>query len=128
MSVALGLIAIAAFVTVLTRFTLRMTAPLASAADAFMQALKDKHYAQAFMMLTRSMQAQIGSQKDMAKLFAAQDAVPDQWWLSSRRLHFGGRTGRIRGRVRLTNGSHHRLVLYLEASDSTWLIASFSIR
>ena len=119
--VILGVLAIAACGTLLVTTVLTVTRPVVAGADAFMGALRDGRYDQAYARAAPSLQQELGS----AEAFGAGIANyrPREWSWSQRAVR--NSVGDVSGGVTWLNGNSGTAEIQLHQVNDEWRVVAF---
>ncbi len=105
---------------------LGLTQPAATAGDAFMTALRDGDYDQAYSLCSPGLQKELGSAQDLQELIENGDAQPSQWSFTSRNI--SGDTGQLDGNVTLTGDRPGTVIIKLVKVGDAWKINGFNLK
>jgi hypothetical protein len=123
--VLIACLGLAAFVAAAALPSLLLTQPAATAGDAFMTALKDGNYTQAYGLCAPALQRQLQSVQALETHIKNGRAQPTQWDFNVRRITNG--VGELRGSVTFTGNREGVVLLTLTQVGSDWKILSFNL-
>lgn len=117
----IGCLGLLAFVAILFWFVFSITGPVVGGADAFMGAIRDGRYEQAYEQAAPSLQQELGS----AEAFAAGIASyrPREWSWSQRQLR--NSVGNVSGSVTWQNGNNGTAEIQLNQINGAWRVVAF---
>lgn len=119
--VILGVLVIAACGTLLVTTVFTLTRPVVAGADAFMGALKDGSYEQAYQRAAPSLQQELGSAKAFGDGIGAYR--PREWSWSQRSIR--NSVGNVSGGVTWQNGNTGTAEIRLHQVNAEWRVVAF---
>jgi len=105
---------------------LALTQPATSTGDAFMTALKDGHYDQAYTLCSDSLQQEVGSVQRLEELIQNGNVQPTKWSFTSRNT--SGDQAELTGSVTFTGERNGTVQLVLEKVGSEWRVSGFHLK
>jgi len=114
---------LALFIAVVAFAVMTLTRPVVDAGDAFMTALKQGDFPQAYALTAPELQRELGTAQDLAK--RAEPERPAEWSWSSRSIRNG--TGRVSGGYTRLDGVPRRAELVMRKVDDEWRITAFRL-
>jgi hypothetical protein len=116
-----GVLAIAACGTLLVTTVLTVTRPVVDGADAFMGAIRDGHYDQAYARAAPSLQQELGSAEAFGAGIANYRARDWSW--SQRSV--SNSVGNVSGNVTWQNGNTGTAEIQLNQVNDEWRVVAF---
>lgn len=105
---------------------LALTQPAASTGDAFMTALKDGHYDQAYTLCSDNLQQEVGSIQRLEELIQSNNVQPTEWSFTSRNT--SGDQAELSGSVTFTGKRSGTVRLVLEKVGNDWKVSGFHLK
>jgi len=119
----LGCLGLIAFVAILFTFVFTVTRPVVDGADAFMGALRDGRYEQAYALAAPSLQQELG---DAGKFAGGIGAYrPREWSWSQRSIRNG--VGRVEGITTYADGRRGTVLIRLDKVGDQWRVTAFQL-
>lgn len=118
---ALGGVALVALVAGILILVLSLTRPVADGADAFMGALRDGRYEQAYARAAPSLQQEVGNAEGLAARIGPYR--PRQWSWSQRKLRNG--IGNVSGSATWQGGNGGTAQIELHQVNDQWRVVAF---
>lgn len=103
---------------------LGLTQPAVDAGNAFMQALKDENYEQAFDLCASNIQEELGSAEGLQEFIEIADRQPEEWKFTSRNVE--NDVADLSGPATFRFGKA-TLTLQLTKIDDAWKVNTFGI-
>jgi len=119
--IAIGGGVLVAFVAIVFVLVFSLTRPVVDGADAFMGALKDGRYEQAYARAAPSLQRELGDAEGLAARIGAYR--PQEWGWSQRQLRNG--IGQVSGRATWQGGNTGTAELELHQVNDEWRVVAF---
>jgi hypothetical protein len=119
--IAIGGGVLVAFVAILITLVFSLTRPVVDGADAFMGALKDGQYEQAYARAAPSLQREVGNAEGLAARIGPYR--PQDWGWSQRQLRNG--IGEVSGRATWQGGNTGTAQLELHRVNDEWRVVGF---
>lgn len=118
---AIGGVVLIAFIAIVFTLVFSLTQPMVDGADAFMGALKDGRYEQAYQRAAPSLQQELGS----AEAFGAGIGAyrPIEWSWSQRSVRNG--IGNVSGRATWQGGNSGTAEIQLHQVNDEWRVVAF---
>jgi hypothetical protein len=102
------------------------TQSVAATGDAFMTALRDSNYTQAYNLCTPELQRELRSAQDLERSARSNNVRPTSWNFTSRNIE--GDEGRLEGTAQLEDGREATVRLALDRVGDDWKVSGFQIR
>ena len=102
------------------------TQPTASAGEAFMSALKNGDYNQAYNLCTPALQRELGNARNLETRIKNGKAEPTAWSFTSRNVT--NDTGQLEGSVTFTGNREGNVRLVLAQLGGEWKISGFDLK
>ena len=118
---AIGGVVLVAFVAIVFALVFSLTQPVVDGADAFMGALKDGRYEQAYARSAPSLQQELGGAQGLAARVGAYR--PQQWSWSQR--HLRNSIGNVSGSATWQGGNSGTAELELHQVNGEWRVVAF---
>jgi len=119
--IAIGGGVLVAFVAIVFILVFSLTKPVVAGADAFMGALKDGRYEQAYARAAPSLQREVGNAEGLAARIGSYR--PQDWGWSQRQLRNG--IGQVSGRATWQGGDTGTAELELHQVNDEWRVVAF---
>jgi hypothetical protein len=119
--IAIGGVVLVAFVAIVFTLVFSLTRPVVDGADAFMGALKDGRYEQAYARAAPSLQQELGNAEGLGARVGPYR--PREWSWSQRKLRNG--IGQVSGRVTWQSGNTGTAELELHQLNDEWRVVGF---
>lgn len=116
----IGIIAVAAI------GGLGFTQPAANTADAFMSALQQGNYAQAYALCAPALQQELGTADDLQTLIENAQVKPAKWTFNSREV--SGNEGQVEGNVTFQDNRTGAVRITLQSSGNVWQVIGFDLK
>ena len=117
----IGCLGLIAFIAILFFVVFSVTGPVVGGADAFMGALKDGSYEQAYQRAAPSLQQELGSAKAFGDGIGAYR--PREWSWSQRSIR--NSVGNVSGGVTWQNGNTGTAEIQLHQVNGEWRVVAF---
>lgn len=118
---AIGGAVLVVFVAGVLTLVFSLTRPVVDGADAFMGALKDGHYEQAFARSAPSLQEELGDARGLTARIGPYR--PQQWSWSER--HLRNSIGYVSGSATWQGGNSGTAEIHLHQVDGEWRVVAF---
>jgi hypothetical protein len=102
------------------------TQPVADAGNAFLNALKQSNYDQAYSLCSPELQTKLGSAQQLKATVEQGKAQPVSWSFNSRSM--SGNSGDLEGSVTMIGGVKGTVTLSLVKSGGAWKIIGFNLQ
>lgn len=104
-----------------------LTAPVVEAGDGFLNALKAGQYEQAYNMLNKDAQAEVGGPENLQRMIESNNARPKEWSFHSRSID--NNRGRAAGSLTFADGSNaDSMVINVVKVDGKWKVYAFHLK
>lgn len=96
------------------------TQPAVSAGEAFLDAVKNDRYQEAFSLMTPNAKKDIGNPHELKRIITESDLIPGKWSVVSRSVT--DKDGTMGGKMTTSVGSEFDYVIELQQINRKWLV------
>lgn len=123
--VLLGLVVLCAVIVGVVLFAVQgATQPIVDKGDAFLAAMRDNNYNQAFSLCTPALKQEVGDAQGLESALSSHQ--PSKWSFSSRNVE--NNTGSLSGSVTYADSSTGTVDIVLDKVGSDWLISGVNLK